>query len=74
MLRQAAPVAGVELDLQLDLMQLGTSAEAVISASGLIVKAYACYYGHDPEPLVRQSRSRRGMIDGWMRARAEAQQ
>ncbi|MER7674678.1 hypothetical protein ABTY61_40330 [Kitasatospora sp. NPDC096128] len=67
MLRQAVPVAGPELVLQLEEMQVAASAQSAISASGLIVESYARYYGHDPESLVRESRSRRAMIDGWMK-------
>lgn len=67
MLRQAVPEAGPELVLKLDEMQVAASAQAAISASGLIVESYALHYGHDPEPLIRDSRSRRAMVDGWMR-------
>ncbi|MFJ5036021.1 hypothetical protein ACIQB5_50555 [Streptomyces sp. NPDC088560] len=67
MLRQASPAFGSELEIKPDLMQAAASAQSAISASGLIVKSYALYYGHDPEPLIRESRQRRAMIDGWMK-------
>jgi hypothetical protein len=64
---------GPDLEMELDLMQVGATAESAISASGLIVKGYAQYYGLDSDPYVRETRQRVGMVDGWMREWARQQ-
>lgn len=62
--------SGPELELGIDLMQAGAAATASITASSLMVKTYATYYGLDPEPYVRPSRQRIAMLETWMRAHA----
>ena len=56
-----------------DLLEVAAAAESAISASALIIRRHAMYYGHDPEPRLRQSRQRRDMLDVLMREQAVKQ-
>jgi hypothetical protein len=56
-----------ELTLTPDLLEVGAAAESAISASALIIRTFAAYFGHDPTARSRKSRSRRGMLDALMR-------
>lgn len=67
-------LAGPELSLTTDLMEVAAAAETAISASALIIRTHATYYGFDPEPCVRQSSQRRGMLDALMGEQAARQQ
>jgi len=49
-----------------DLLEIGSAAETVISASALAIKSYALFYGHDPEPRVTRSQQRRDVLDKLM--------
>ncbi len=59
-----------ELQLTPDLLEVAAAAQTAISASALIIERHATYYGFDPEPYVRKSRSRRGILDALMREQA----
>jgi hypothetical protein len=56
-----------------DLLEVAAAAESAISASALIIRRHAMYYGHDPEPRLRQSRQRRDMLDVLIREQAVKQ-
>ncbi|HTU74090.1 MAG TPA: hypothetical protein VMG38_11290 [Trebonia sp.] len=58
---------GPELSFTPDLMEVAAATQTAISASGLIIERHAAYYGFDPEPHVRKSRHRRGMLDALTR-------
>lgn len=58
---------GPQLELSPDLLELAAAAQTAISASALIIERHAVYYGFDPEPYVRRSRQRRGILDVLMR-------
>jgi hypothetical protein len=70
MLRDAIVSSDPVLTLSPSLMEVAAASQSAISASALIIKGYALYYGHDPEPQVRRSRRRRQMLDTWMRDHA----
>jgi hypothetical protein len=55
------------LQLTPDLLEVGAAAQSAISASALIVKTCASYYGHDARSWVRKSSQRRSMLDTLMR-------
>lgn len=69
----AAETAGPQLALTPDLLEVAAAAQSAISASALMIQRHATYYGHDPEPRVRQSRQRRDMLDVLMREQAVRQ-
>jgi hypothetical protein len=56
-----------------DPLEVAAAAESAISAPALIIRWHATYYGHDPEPRLRQSRQRRDMLDVVMREQAVKQ-
>ena len=62
-----------ELSFTPDLMEVAAAAQTAISASGLIIGRHAAYYGFDPEPHVRKSRHRRGILDALIREHCDRQ-
>ncbi|WP_148088792.1 hypothetical protein [Saccharothrix texasensis] len=56
-----------ELVLEPDVQGIGAATLTTIDASIIVVESYARYYGHDPAPAVRKSRSRAQVIDGLLR-------
>jgi len=68
-----AGTSGPDLALTPDLLDVAAAAESAVSASALIIERHAMYYGHDPEPRVRQSKKRRAMLDVLMREQAITQ-
>lgn len=69
----AGPANTSEFALTPDLMELAAAAETAISATALIIRTHATYYGYDPEPQLRKSRQRRDMLDVLMRDQAVRQ-
>jgi hypothetical protein len=69
----AGETSGPHLALTLDLLEVAAAAESAITAPALIIRRHATYYGHDPEPRLRQSRQRRDMLDVLMREQAVKQ-
>jgi hypothetical protein len=59
-----------ELSLTPDLLEVAAASQTAISASALILERHANYFGFDPEPYTRKSRTRRSMLDTLMREQA----
>jgi hypothetical protein len=64
--------AGMDLgldrnDREVVRVELFTGGEKVPASSLIIERSSTTYYSFDPEPRVRESRSRRGMLDRLMR-------